>query len=507
MVDTSPKIAQIITKFIDPGEYFVINRARQYGKTTTMQLLEGALSDECLVLKTSFEASEDIFASRKVLAEEFSFILSRTVRKRNPANAGIADMLASPMSSNNRLEELAIRITALCKQAGKPVILMIDEVDRASDYDVFISLLGLFRRMYLDRRANGRDSTFHSVVLAGVHDIKNLKAKIRPDSEHAYNSPWNIAAAFDVDLGFAPGEIATMLTEYEADHQTGMDILVVSKRLHHHTSGYPFLVSALCKLIDEGGMAWDGQGVDQAAGEILLQTNTLFDDVIKNIQDHEGLADMVRDMLVRGKSVTYVPSDPDLSLGLMYGVFKREGQKVAVSNRIFEAYIYEYLIAMEQKKSRIPSTGEDQSGYVEGGRLDMGKVLDRFAQFMHREYRREAGSLVEAQGRLLFLAYLRPVINGAGHYFVEAETRANTRMDVVVAYGKEVFIVELKIWHGKSHERDAIGQLAGYVQSQGQAKGYLVSFCDLKKAPRAGGVFQHAGVEIHESIVAYKDEP
>ena len=31
--------------------------------------------------------------------------------------------------------------------------------------------------------------------LAGVYDIKNLKLKLRPESEHQYNSPWNIPLA------------------------------------------------------------------------------------------------------------------------------------------------------------------------------------------------------------------------------------------------------------------------------------------------------------------------
>jgi hypothetical protein len=32
-----------------------------------------------------------------------------------------------------------------------------------------------------------------NVILAGVHDVKSLKLKIRADEDHKYNSPWNIA--------------------------------------------------------------------------------------------------------------------------------------------------------------------------------------------------------------------------------------------------------------------------------------------------------------------------
>jgi hypothetical protein len=52
-----------------------------------------------------------------------------------------------------------------------------------------------------------------------VYDIKNLKLKLRPDGEHQYNSPWNIAARFSVDMSFSTEQIAHMLQEYEDDEQ------------------------------------------------------------------------------------------------------------------------------------------------------------------------------------------------------------------------------------------------------------------------------------------------
>ena len=94
-------------------------------------------------------------------------------------------------------------------------------------------------------------NTFHSVVLARVYDIKNLKLKLRPNEEKKYNSPWNIAADFNVDMTFHAEEIAQMLGDYENDVHTGMDIKAVSREIYKFTSGYPYLVSAICKIIDE----------------------------------------------------------------------------------------------------------------------------------------------------------------------------------------------------------------------------------------------------------------
>lgn len=70
------------------------------------------------------------------------------------------------------------RLTTLCRKADKGVKFMVDEVDRASDYTTFLSFLGMLRDKFLERQ-KGRQPAFSSVILAGVHDIKNRKLKLR----------------------------------------------------------------------------------------------------------------------------------------------------------------------------------------------------------------------------------------------------------------------------------------------------------------------------------------
>ncbi|MFR5700510.1 MAG: hypothetical protein ACLUD0_00730 [Eubacterium ramulus] len=64
--------------------------------------------------------------------------------------------------------------------------------------------------------------------------MKNLRHKIRPDEEHKYNSPWNIAADFKIDMSFSKTEIAGMLQEYEKDHHTGMNVDEIAILLYQH---------------------------------------------------------------------------------------------------------------------------------------------------------------------------------------------------------------------------------------------------------------------------------
>lgn len=72
-------------------------------------------------------------------------------------------------------------ISDICGNAEKPVVLIIDKVDQASNYKVFLDFLGVLRSKFLKRTTR---PTFQSVILAGVYDIKNLKQRIREDGEH-----------------------------------------------------------------------------------------------------------------------------------------------------------------------------------------------------------------------------------------------------------------------------------------------------------------------------------
>lgn len=68
MADTTDMIDQIIQEYIEPGEYFTINRARQYGKTTTLELLYHKLKEKYIVIDISFEAADEYFQSLGTLA-------------------------------------------------------------------------------------------------------------------------------------------------------------------------------------------------------------------------------------------------------------------------------------------------------------------------------------------------------------------------------------------------------------------------------------------------------
>lgn len=501
MADVSDKVNRIKTEYVDQDEYFTINRARQYGKTTILYLLQENLKDSCVVLSISFEGKEEYFTSLRNFAEGLNISFYKLLRKTAPGLAAIfQERICQPLA----MEEIGDRMTALCEQAGKRVILMIDEVDKAADNQVFLTFLGMLRERYLKRRVGG-DATFSSVILVGVHDIKNLKMKMRPGEGQNYNSPWNISAVFEVDMGLYVNEIASMLREYEEDVHSGMDILRMAQELYDYTDGYPFLVSCLCKLMDEMELSWDKNGLRIAVKELLKTNNTLFDDVIKNIRNHPEFSDLVEQIVLNGAQVAFEIQNPTIQRGCMYGILKEQDGRTAVSNILFETLIINYFVSVRSTYALTASGYIEKGQYIRDGVLDMELVLHRFSVFMKAEYRDEDGKFIENHGRLLFLSFLRPIINGTGHYAVEPKTRKNNRMDLQVFYGNQEIIVEMKVWRGEKYEQRGYDQLIRYLEARDVEKGYMLSFCDNKETPRKDRTFLYRGHEICEVIIAYRD--
>ncbi|GHV14698.1 hypothetical protein AGMMS49938_11310 [Fibrobacterales bacterium] len=477
MVDTGAKIDSIL-ELIEQGKYFTINRARQYGKTTTLRLLEQALlAKGTIAARISFEGIDDeFFETSEAFCSSILDQIATVLERKSIPNAE-----AWRNDSIDSFKSLAAYIALMCQ--NKKVVLIIDEVDKTSNNFIFLKFLGMLRESYLRR---DDVPTFQSVILAGVYDIKNVKIKLinsgqyqLQDGEKRINSPWNIAIDFKVDMSFSTLEIATMLNEYEADYHTGMDIESISKELRYYTNGYPFLVSKLCLIIHEDlEKDWTVSGVQNAVKELIYSTNTLFDDLSKNLQSYPELKQIMYDIIIDGKVFDYNSMNTIIELGLTFGFLMRKGNFVIVGNKIFETILYNYFIQMEQIKGILPE--DISSGVLEDGKLNMRLCLEKFAQHYYELYSSQNEKFLEKECRLLFLTYLKPFLNGKGFAVVESETRNSERTDILVLFGKEQFIVELKIWRGDNAHEKAYRQLAGYLESKAKDTGYLLTF-DFRK--------------------------
>ena len=72
MVDIRSRL-EAIGQMVDQGQYFTINRARQYGKTTTLHALEKYLQRDYTVINLDFQLlSSADFENEHTFVEAFS---------------------------------------------------------------------------------------------------------------------------------------------------------------------------------------------------------------------------------------------------------------------------------------------------------------------------------------------------------------------------------------------------------------------------------------------------
>lgn len=366
MADTSEKLSRMI-RLIEQESYFMFNRARQYGKTTTLMLLWSRLKEKYVVINISFEGmgmGMDAFGSEDAFVRRFCGRVEKNLR----------------LSGYSEAKQNIWKCTA-----GK----------------------------------------------------ENLKLKLRPDEERKYNSPWNIAVDFPIDMSLSVPEISSMIREYEEEQEFTIDAEDVACEIRRYTSGYPFLVSLICLWMDErvsGELSlkdcWTPRGVRAAAREILKGTNPLFDDMIKNLENNPKFRSFVEGILFHGNQIPYKVSNKEINLGVTFGIIGEKEGLCKISNIMFETYIYDHFIADQVIGKQVLSTSRTQ--FVdENGDLEMDAILEKFQDLMKAEYRRE-------------------------------------------------YIVELKLWSGPKKHEEGLRQLLNYMESRGQKKGWLLTFCFLK---------------------------
>jgi hypothetical protein len=490
MADVSKQLAETYD-LIEKGKYFIINRPRQYGKTTTLYTMAEKLtqSGKYLVFNMSFEGIGDaIFNEEAVFSSGFVRLLAKYAQITAPE---LVDWLMDTSPSITSLELLDKMISKVVNKTDKKVVVLIDEVDKSSNNQLFVSFLAMLRNKYLERKTF---KTFHSVVLAGVHDVKSLKLKLRPDEEQKYNSPWNIATPFTVDMNLYPDEIKPMLEDYSQEQGITMDTQMIADRLFYLTSGYPFLVSQMCKIIAEeilpksGAKEWTEADINKAFQIILQKKVTNFDTLIKNLQEYTDLYDLVFSVVIDGIAMDYQDDSPLIHLGTLHGIFAASVEgKLMIHNRIYRERIANYMISewriSNLGRGKIDSTEFEAISqyYLPNKGLNMQKVLENFQIFMKKEYSGKNREFLERDGRLIFLAFMKPILNGAGYDFKEPQISEEKRLDVVITYNQYLYVAELKIWRGQVSHEKGLGQLVEYLDKMGLDTGFLLIFDNNKK--------------------------
>ena len=138
MADVSSKLKEVLD-LIEKRKYFIINRPRQYGKTTTLYTIADILekTGNYFVANVSFEGVGDLFFSEEIrFTQGFMGLLASYVQYRDKE---LAVWLREHQAEVINMSLLSDAITAFTELSKKKFVLLIDEVDKSSNNQLFIS--------------------------------------------------------------------------------------------------------------------------------------------------------------------------------------------------------------------------------------------------------------------------------------------------------------------------------------------------------------------------------
>jgi len=236
---------------------------------------------------------------------------------------------------------------------------------------------------------------------------------------------------------------------------------------------------------------------------LLAENNTLFQLLTKNLSNYPELKAAIRSILMEGTKLTWNAQQDAIVQMQMYGLIRNDHNTVRIANRIFETMLYNLFLSDEELKSNVFSREGElaKNIFIEDGKLNMRLVMERFIE----TYTEVCGPLKdrfrEKDGREQFLLYLKPIINGTGNYYIEAQTRDQTRTDVIVDYLGKQYIIELKISRGPRYNADGEKQLSEYLDYFGLSTGYMLSF-NFNREKKQGVHLVHVGDKLlYEGVI------
>jgi hypothetical protein len=146
MVDITERLEEI-KGMIDKGSYFSINRARQYGKTTTLKALCCYLAGDYHMVFIDFQVrmSNAKFRNENIFSIAFAkAFLMRIKAEKQQFTEGMSEALEELKDAVDvkpgelDLVELFQYLSNVCQASDRPIVLIIDEVDQASNNQVFL---------------------------------------------------------------------------------------------------------------------------------------------------------------------------------------------------------------------------------------------------------------------------------------------------------------------------------------------------------------------------------
>ena len=485
-VDSLPRLPDV-RGLIEEGHYFILHAPRQTGKTTYLYALMNQLNKEgkYTALTVNIQAAaggRDADHAMIIAASDIHMharLYLPEMERPEPLGKLDQEMLSR--------EQLKGYLNHWARKNPKPIILFVDEADSLLD-DLFLALLRQLRAGF-ELRPKGFP---HSIALVGLRDVRDYKIRIRPQRESlGTGSPFNIKTeSLFMDI-FTPSEVEALLDMHTAE--TGQVFSrQVREEIYRLSQGQPWLTNALANQIVRKVLKNDYSQiitlshVVQAREELIQRRDTHLDSLIDKLR--EPVVKDVAEAIIGGEVLVSDRLNDSIAYVQDLGLITRKSP-IKFANPIYAEIVprvlnYGWEVSFNQDLV-------DQVWYVRDGRLDMDALLTAFQKF----YRRNSGAWLEKfdfreVGRqLLLMAFLQRIVNAGGT--IEREMAVgNGRCDLLVEFGPQRFVIELKLRRDQYCEEEGLEQIARYLDRLGLPHGYFILFEIDPKIPWENRIYR-----------------
>ena len=463
---------------IDQEQYFVIHAARQSGKTTLLWDIADKINAESKyhALYCSLEGIQGITDPKDGIPA-IVFSIKNDIKKQ-----GLPKNFAEGTDFNDYANILNISLCEYCSIINKPLVIFFDEADCLSN-GTLISFLRQLRSGYASR---ARVPFVHSIALVGMRNIRDYKAKIRPDSETlGSSSPFNIITESLTLSTFTFEELSELYSQYTnvTNHIIERDTI---EFIYEQTDGQPWLVNAIARECVMNICKDKNTPVTQvmartAIDTLILKRPTHFDSLMERLKEPRVRG--VIEPLILGEGISIDFRSDDYLYTRDLGLIKEFGNGVIKpANPIYAEIIIRALNYSLQENIKLERPADDLPKYIVNNKLDMNILFKEFQIFWRENseiwitrYNDTFYQYIEAAPHLVLQAFLQRVINGGARLSREMAL-GKKRIDLCIEYLEKKYPIEIKILRNEKTITDGFEQTYEYMQKCGCSHGWLIIF-------------------------------
>ena len=520
VVSRSDEIADYI-KRVDEGRYVVLFAPRQTGKTTFFQdalaaLVAGSASVEQTMDYFPIQLNFDVYKNLDLatfyghlyeqMREEIEVVFQG--RECVPSEALREFLEQTTLTDHLSMMRFFKRFARFldAEHDGQQVVLVIDEFDGIPQI-ALSDFLHTLRHIYI----SGKPRCPHSVGIIGVKSIAQL-------NYDRSISPFNIQDEFHLP-NFTLEQVHELLGQY-TDEVGQPFVPEVIASIHKQTAGQPVLVNRFAQILTEELDIPKTEPItmahfSKAHAQLLEEDNVNLTHLLTNIRRDRRFESVLMRIMARDDGVDFNLRSEIISELATYGVIARGADGMCeIVNPI---YLYCILQGFKPVVNGLENEylhEDSREGFLDyltsTGQIDMESLFDNFRDFIARagfKILQVPDTPQESVGRHLLLAYLDQFVKDIGGFMhIEVQT-GRGRMDIIITYNQQKYIIETKIWRGEHRYQAGKKQLAAYLRAEGVTEGYYVVFDHREEPEPRVETETIEGLTIRSYVISVMQEP